>query len=51
MAFVQDLQAAVVWIGWYILPFVFVMTAIVFFHELGHYLGLDEDDLFDRGLD
>ena len=38
MAFVQDLQAAVVWIGWYILPFVFVMTAIVFFHELGHYL-------------
>jgi predicted Zn-dependent protease with MMP-like domain len=20
-------------------------------HELGHYLGLDEDDLFDRGLD
>ena len=22
-----------------------------FLHELGHYLGLDEDDLFDRGLD
>ncbi len=22
-----------------------------FMHELGHYLGLDEDDLFDRGLD
>ena len=21
-----------------------------FLHELGHYLGLDEDDLFDRGL-
>ena len=22
-----------------------------FLHELGHYLGLDEDDLYDRGLD
>ena len=22
-----------------------------FLHELGHYLGLDEDDLFDRGLE
>jgi predicted Zn-dependent protease with MMP-like domain len=22
-----------------------------FLHELGHYLGLDEDGLFDRGLD
>lgn len=22
-----------------------------FLHELGHYLGLDEDDLFERGLD
>jgi regulator of sigma E protease len=38
MAFVQDLQAAAAWVGWYILPFVVVMTAIVFFHELGHYL-------------
>ena len=38
MAFVQDLQAAAAWVGWYILPFIFVMTAIVFFHELGHYL-------------
>ena len=24
---------------------------ITLLHELGHYLGLDEDDLFDRGLD
>lgn len=24
---------------------------ITFLHELGHYLGLDEDDLFDRGLE
>jgi len=22
-----------------------------FMHELGHYLGLDEDDLYDRGLE
>lgn len=22
-----------------------------YLHELGHYLGLDEEDLFDRGLD
>jgi len=24
---------------------------ITYLHELGHYLGLDEDDLFDRGLE
>ena len=24
--------------GWYILPFIFIMSVIVFFHELGHYL-------------
>ncbi len=24
---------------------------VTYLHELGHYLGLDEDDLFDRGLD
>lgn len=26
------------WMGWYILPFIAIMTSIVFFHELGHYL-------------
>jgi regulator of sigma E protease len=26
------------WMGWYILPFIAIMSAIVFFHELGHYL-------------
>ena len=26
-------------------------VATTFLHELGHYLGLDEDDLLDRGLD
>ena len=24
---------------------------LTYMHELGHYLGLDEDDLFERGLD
>jgi len=24
---------------------------VTYLHELGHYLGLDEDDLFDRGLE
>ena len=28
---------AINWMGWYILPFVAIMSAIVFFHELGHY--------------
>lgn len=26
-------------------------VATTLLHELGHYLGLDEDDLFDRGLE
>ena len=26
-------------------------TRTTFLHELGHYLGLDEDDLMERGLD
>lgn len=38
MAILQDLHAAIVWMGWYILPFVFVISLIVFIHELGHYL-------------
>jgi regulator of sigma E protease len=25
------------WMGWYVLPFVAIISAIVFFHELGHY--------------
>jgi predicted Zn-dependent protease with MMP-like domain len=24
---------------------------VTYYHELGHYLGLEEDDLFDRGLE
>ena len=30
---------------------ILVFGGMVFLHELGHYLGLDEDDLFERGLD
>ena len=30
-------SGAIDWMGWYILPFVVIMSAIVFFHELGHY--------------
>jgi regulator of sigma E protease len=37
MAIVNQLRDVVDWMGWYILPFVFVMSVIVFFHELGHY--------------
>ena len=38
MALLNELRAAVEWMGWYVLPFIFVMSMIVFFHELGHYL-------------
>jgi predicted Zn-dependent protease with MMP-like domain len=26
-------------------------VTVTLLHELGHYLGLDEQDMFDRGLD
>jgi regulator of sigma E protease len=38
MALLNELRGAIDWMGWYVLPFVFVMSVIVFFHELGHYL-------------
>ncbi|MGO4871226.1 MAG: M50 family metallopeptidase [Roseiarcus sp.] len=38
MALLNELHAAIDWMGWYILPFIFIMSVIVFFHELGHYL-------------
>ncbi len=37
MALVNALTAYIDWMGWYILPFIAIMSAIVFFHELGHY--------------
>ena len=38
MGLLNELRAVVGWMGWYILPFIFIMSVIVFFHELGHYL-------------
>src|SRR5271170_7778283 len=38
MALLNELRAAIDWMGWYVLPFILVMNGIVFFHELGHYL-------------
>ena len=38
MAFLHELRSALEWMGWYVIPFIFVMSMIVFFHELGHYL-------------
>ena len=38
MAFLNELRSALEWMGWYVIPFIFVMSMIVFFHELGHYL-------------
>lgn len=38
MAVLHELRTAIEWMGWYVVPFIFVMSMIVFFHELGHYL-------------
>ncbi len=38
MPIVHALVDFVIWLRWYIVPFIVVMNGIVFFHELGHYL-------------
>ena len=38
MALINELRDVVEWMGWYVLPFIFVMSVIVFFHEYGHYI-------------
>jgi len=38
MSIVNEARAVIDWMGWYLLPFIFVMSVIIFFHELGHYL-------------
>ena len=38
MPILHALADFVVWLRWYIVPFIVVMNGIVFFHELGHYL-------------
>ena len=38
MPILHSLVDFIVWLGWYIVPFIVIMNGIVFFHELGHYL-------------
>jgi regulator of sigma E protease len=38
MALFSSVSDLLAWFGWYVLPFIVVLSAIVFFHELGHYL-------------
>jgi regulator of sigma E protease len=38
MAFMNPVADLVAWLGWYVIPFIVILSAIVFVHELGHYL-------------
>jgi regulator of sigma E protease len=38
MALMTSLSDLLAWFGWYVIPFLVILSAIVFFHELGHYL-------------
>ena len=39
MAFVElRCRTSLAWLGWYVVPFIVILSAIVFVHELGHYL-------------
>jgi regulator of sigma E protease len=38
MALVHTVSDLLAWLGWYVLPFIVILSAIVFVHELGHYL-------------
>ncbi|HME85330.1 MAG TPA: M50 family metallopeptidase [Roseiarcus sp.] len=38
MAFTSAVSDLLAWFGWYVIPFLAILSAIVFFHELGHYL-------------
>jgi len=38
MAFTNAVSDLLAWFGWYVIPFLAILSAIVFFHELGHYL-------------
>ena len=37
MALIKPVADLVAWLGWYVVPFVIILSAIVFVHELGHY--------------
>ena len=38
MALLHSVSDLLAWLGWYVLPFIVILSAIVFIHELGHYL-------------
>ena len=38
MAFINPIAGLAGWLGWYVVPFIVILSAIVFVHELGHYL-------------
>jgi regulator of sigma E protease len=38
MALTSAVSDLLAWFGWYVIPFLAILSAIVFFHELGHYL-------------
>jgi regulator of sigma E protease len=38
MALLHPVSDLLSWLGWYVLPFLVILSVIVFVHELGHYL-------------
>ncbi len=38
MAVVNAIADLASWLGWYVVPFILILSLIVFIHELGHYL-------------
>src|SRR5260370_936629 len=38
MALLHPVADLLAWLGWYVIPFMVILSAIVFIHELGHYL-------------
>jgi regulator of sigma E protease len=38
MGFMNSVSDLVTWLGWYVIPFIVILSLIVFIHELGHYL-------------
>ena len=38
MAVIHLISGLLAWLGWYVIPFMLILSAIVFIHELGHYL-------------
>ena len=38
MAVVNTIADLAAWLGWYVVPFILILSLIVFIHELGHYL-------------